>query len=236
MTETFLDIIICTDSLSVITALQNPKKKLDTNIFILNIMKYIDELMTKNINVKFVWAKGHANIRGNEKADHIAKNFQDYSYTLLEEFNPSDFYHLVKQNIHNKWQERWHSYGNKSNTTYYNIHRDIPKCYWYNNIKTNRHMVATIARLKTNHGRFPAHLNKIGITQSPQCTCSDVVGDLNHIFFNCIHNSIQSSWLMEILRNEGFQEPMWLPLILIPSNARFYYLLILFLKKIDLLI
>ena len=161
---------------------------METNTFLLDILKFTDQLIVSNIKVNFVWAKGHANIQGNEKVDHIAKNFQDYGATNIEEFNPSDTYHRIKQTIKSKWQERWQLYGEKGNTTYYKIHKNIPMNYWYTSTNANRQMVATIARLKTNHERFPAHLFKIGIAQTPLCTCNDVPGDLNHIFFNCTNN------------------------------------------------
>lgn len=228
------NIAICTDSLSVINALKNPRKQNHINIFVLEIMNLLDVLTANKIQVKFIWTKGHSNIQGNEKVDHIAKNFNEHTCLEIPQHNPGDLKRTARKKLMEKWQQRWQEYGIKSNTSYYRIHNKIPKHHWYKDVKASRCMIATVARLKTNHGRFPSHLHKIGVLRSPFCSCSDITGDLNHIFFDCTNNRSHTKWLLQELRNEGVEDPTCLPLILSSNKVRVYQSLMLFLKKINL--
>ena len=85
-------VLICTDSQSIITAINGfPKNKKSSYIII--IMEIIDEiLILKNNNkfIKFLWMPSHSGIKNNERVDQLARE----SLTLDGPYNhlrPSDW-------------------------------------------------------------------------------------------------------------------------------------------------
>ena len=76
LTLTNKNVIIFSDSLSVLTSLKNAKFNIKTNPYILEIRKKTLEFNAKtlnNSNIKFYWIPAHRGILGNETADTKAK-------------------------------------------------------------------------------------------------------------------------------------------------------------------
>lgn len=89
-----------------------------------------------------------------------------------------------------------------------------------------------ITRLKLNHGRFPAHLHKLGILQSPSCNCDNVsIGDTNHIFLECKKNKVAISNLYTYLRNNNFPFPLNISSLLACINKDTFDAIINFIKE-----
>ena len=92
------------------------------------------------------------------------------------------------------------------NTHYYNIHPTIPSIPWFNKCHLSRKIISSISRIKLNHGKFPAHLYKIGIREDPYCL-RGAIGDINHFIFNCPLTEQKSKVLLDFLYDNDFMPP-----------------------------
>lgn len=217
----FTQVLICSDSQSVLRKLCNfpGPNNLYPNAFIVKIMEKL-AMSSQDINFHFLWVKAHSNIPGNNKADSIAKNTNVGTAKKDTTIVSSDFHPVIKKHLLQKWNQEWQKYGIKTNTYYYNIHPNIPMSQWYNNCHLSRKIISTISRIKMNHGKFPAHLFKIGVREDPYCPCG-AIGDVNHFIFNCPLTELNSKIFLNFLYDNGFTPPIWLPHVLSLSNPNF---------------
>uniref|UniRef100_A0A1Y1KRE3 Reverse transcriptase zinc-binding domain-containing protein n=1 Tax=Photinus pyralis TaxID=7054 RepID=A0A1Y1KRE3_PHOPY len=103
----------------------------------------------------------------------------------------------------------------------------INPCYY--NYKSNRFYQSSIVRLKTAHGRFPAHLHRINLIPSAQCTfCNYEVADLNHLVLACPQNTNYTNIMMEDLLKLGLTHPLDVPTILSTNDKGVYDILVRF--------
>lgn len=62
------------------------------------------------------------------------------------------------------------------------IHNAPAKVPWFSKLNyKNRKFVTTVCRMRSRHCLFPKHKARIGISDSPDCTCG-MEGDLDYIF------------------------------------------------------
>ena len=95
--------VIYSDSLSCLQALQ--KKNMDNPILreIIHILSYLGQVGSQ---VEFCWIPGHTGIKGNEKADKIAK--EHICHKIYEIKTPySDFKPRISQYVNSLFQAKW---------------------------------------------------------------------------------------------------------------------------------
>ena len=95
--------IVFTDSLSCLQALHH--MKLEHPL----IGKVIRKCVVLNIakkDIDFCWGPSHTGIKGNEKADFIAKSALDLPRTKVDILY-NDFKHCLNQYIFSTWQDDW---------------------------------------------------------------------------------------------------------------------------------
>ena len=110
--------------------------------------------LSKHTAVVLQWIPAHSGIKGNEKADKLAKEG-----TKLEQPITRATYRETRTLIKHRW-----------NTSFTNAHTG------YNPHQDPRHLLprsqqTTIFRLRTGHCRLKAHLRRIGVAESAQCDC-----------------------------------------------------------------
>lgn len=167
-------IIIATDSLSLVHSLMSNcvgKFKCPLIRFIYTMVYQITSFSGSCV---FLWCKGHAGIHGNEEADRLAKAGA-YSDDLITSIPSKDWFTHKKRQVFLQWKEDWDDWASSSLSQYANIHQFLPNI----NLLDNKNKQSIMIRMKTAHGRYPAHLHKIKILNSPNCSCG-THGDLDH--------------------------------------------------------
>jgi len=155
-------IVIFTDALSVLKALQDPKPEVN------NLARSLKDLCRRRKKVVLQWIPAHCNIRGNEMADHLAKegSKQDQSDLTL---SYSEAKAVVKLAYRNKWKEEHTEHDEKD--SYYKL--------------TRREQVVMF-RLRTGHNRLRHHLyTKFRIGESDTCPCGTEPMTVQHILGRC---------------------------------------------------
>ena len=95
--------VIYSDSLSCLQALQN--KTLENPIIreMLPIITYLEEVDSK---IEFFWIPGHIGIKGNEKADEIAK--EPINHKIYDIKTPySDYRPRISNYVNSLFQAKW---------------------------------------------------------------------------------------------------------------------------------
>lgn len=214
------DVVIMSDSRSVLSALVSKKR---TEILD-RIRVEIVELTRMNTSVRLFWIKSHVGIMGNEIVDSWAKRAVDSGEYRGGKLSREDAAAFFKREIlKQQWNNQWKTYAIDKATQYALIHPEIDFSPWHEDVKVSRRFYCTIARLKLGHARFPAHLYKIRILESPSCQCGEEYADLNHLFFACHLYTRNSEALWRSLIELGVTLPT--NIITLLRDARTYDLL-----------
>ena len=157
-------------------ALKN--KNLEHHIIreIVQILSYLNEVESQ---VEFCWIPGHIGIKGNEKADNIAKKIIDHNiYDIKLPF--SDFKPRICKYVNSLFQTKWNNYlGNKLheiNDTF------LPSIKIYSeNRKENR----ILTRLRIGHSRL-THSHYLVNEDFPECIPCNCPMTIKHMLIECI--------------------------------------------------
>jgi len=136
--------------------------------------------LRNSTSITFHWVKGHAALRGNERADYLAKTAASYITTIAYDKIPI---HRSKQILEDHyiklWNEIYVKSENASHTKLYtptNFHR-LSLTLWPNFLLT---------QFLTNHGSFHSFLYKMNKTTSPYCNCpAKTVQTPRHLLLEC---------------------------------------------------
>ena len=175
-------VIFC-DSKSVLECIDIQESK---NPIMIEILDLLQILKDRNIDIKFCWIPSHVGIRGNERADQLAK---DGLKTNLE---PSDFYvpytdyfPNVKTYIKNEWQKRWDKKHNEDRVIKLHYILPIIKPFYINTLCRKDEVI--IHRLRIGHTRL-THRHLMEDRPDPLCNyCNQDALTVHHILIDCQH-------------------------------------------------
>lgn len=189
--------IILSDSKSALQSISTKSTSHDSAFLIETRMLAINGM--QNFNLQFIWIPGHKNIEGNEVADRLAKEaHQVISYVVT----PKDVHTKIKNETFNIWPQAWIEISQTRGQWYYEIVKAPLKKPWFLNIKYKcRKDITTVTRLRTNHCQSPAHLHKIGVFTSPQCSCGYAQGNINHLLLGCNNNKVHINNFIRSIRS-----------------------------------
>ena len=187
---------IFTDSQGVV---KNIQKLLNLGIA-RDIRANIQKLTNCNYHLVLNWIPSHENIRGNEKADQIAKLGQNNP--KIENL-PITFDHLrnqIKQNIRGQWGENWRNSNTKGmHYSQFNTSPCGPKIKLLS--KVNKITFATVMQLNLGHGYFRSYLNRLPAYNSAKCTGRCVEKQTpEHLLLHCMHHARE---IQDMKRNIG---------------------------------
>ena len=141
-------------------------------------MKFAD--LINDTSITFHWVKGHAGLRGNERADYLAKIAASYktniAYNALPRFRGKQ---MLEEYYVKIWNATYTNSENASHTKSFipTIYHRLSLSIWPNHI---------ITQFLTNHGRFRSYLYKMNIISSPNCDCPEnSIQTASHLLSEC---------------------------------------------------
>nr|XP_022906686.1 uncharacterized protein LOC111418384 [Onthophagus taurus] len=143
----------------------------------ISVLKGLKNMKKPSILHDFFWIKGHSGIKGNERADQLAKEA-----SICEDLQ-IDLNVISKRSVKNrirkfmlkKWQDRWDNLMTGRLT-----YQFIPRVG-----RVDRFLKPETVELITGHGNFEEYLNRIGKFESPLCLCGVESGTSMHVLFRC---------------------------------------------------
>lgn len=172
-------VIICSDSSSALTSLQYFRSQSRQDI-VNKIFEILYRLSRINICVKFMWIPAHRGIKGNEHADHLAKQ----ALTLLEVMDISlskmEAKSLVKRNILAEWQEQW----NTSNTGRH-LHALQNTVGTVRTCRGSAKEEGIITRLRLGHTGLNITLHLINKHPTGLCDNCTEIESVEHVLLHC---------------------------------------------------
>ena len=156
-------VVIFTDALSVLQALENPNNK-DLNK-LRTSLKQVCEATKQTV---LQWIPSHCGIDGNEEADRLAGEGSSKEQTNTE-VSYEEIKTIIKSQQRKKWKES-HP-GHSKEDPYYQLGRGEQ---------------VKIFRLRTGHNRLRHHLHsKFKIGNTGQCPCGEALMTTEHILQEC---------------------------------------------------
>ncbi|KAM0727237.1 hypothetical protein ACS0PU_006569 [Formica fusca] len=232
---------IFTDSLSVLSGLNNSAWSGKTHHWILKIRHSLYNCQTSNILVKLFWIPSHRGIYGNEQADLLAKESLHLpNHFLMSKCHYSNIYSKFKKLAKDKATQTLRRQSQYKGSRYFNLKLEygdsILSTPWYKNFKGSlpRSVITLISRIRSHHTATGKHLLDKNILTSSECSCGHACQNLNHIFFQCPSLADESSALISSIKRTDPLISIDIPSIAFSNNPKLYKLLHSFVKGLNL--
>lgn len=150
--------VIFSDALSVLKCLLTPNYVFSTRPIINQIKYNLYKMKQEGVDSQLVWIPSHSGITGNEEVDTLAKQGLELENWQNIKLDYQEFYKILK--------------------------KSTPPLPWFQRTTLVRLQMVPISRIRLKAILTPAFGYKIGIFDSPLCSCGNI-GDLNHIILSC---------------------------------------------------
>ena len=202
-------ILILTDSLSGLQALQNKNTKNRPKL-INQILKSANNLTDAGKQIVFVWIPAHVGIYGNENADQAAKqSLKIPEVSLKLPISKSEIKSINKRKI----TQKWHNLYLTTNTQIQKVLKKPltkPKI-----LHPSKKIDRIITKLQTGHTKLNSHLQKIKKHATGKCPHCSHLETIEHALIHCTHYQTHRTILQT---NLNLNKPLTLEAILNPQN------------------
>lgn len=136
--------------------------------------------LKKTTRITFHWVKGHVGLRGNERADYLAKTVASHQSTIAYSAIPiASGKKMLEQYYINIWNSTYSNSESARHTKLFipNIPHRLSLSLWPNYILT---------QFLTNHGCFRSYLHRMNKIPSPICNCPEkAIQTAHHLLTEC---------------------------------------------------
>lgn len=201
--------VIISDSQSVISKLGSGSINANSDIFTVSSIILLDRARSMGFQVSLLWVPSHSNILNNDIADELANRGRQLLGRSGLKGDPRDFWPAYIAEIWGTWDDEYFNIGLTKGKIYAAFVR--PSKYrakpWFRNRSTSRKSITSLTRLRSGHCSIPDHLARIGVVDSPLCSCGEV-GNMMHLFLSCDGNRCNVEILYEGLSSLGLSLPI----------------------------
>ena len=185
----------CQSAIDIFTKQSNAYRNLEDFRLIWRCLKILRGL---NVDLKLVWIPGHAEINGNELADKAAKNGCSLgdadNNEGIETISEQVLFGWVKEKLLKRWGEMWTRSPGGSWTRC--LLRDVGKKLFF---PRDRNSGMSYARSLLNNAAVADNMHRMGLADSPDCSCGDARETVEHVLMECQLESVaRNRLLMEI--------------------------------------
>ncbi|XP_039315364.1 uncharacterized protein LOC120359950 [Solenopsis invicta] len=213
------NVVIFTDSLSVLRAVMQHSHKADNYVVYLKYKLFV--LNEAGVNLTLCWTPAHRGIPGNEAADAAAKEAARCGYAPPFRIPYADFFAMANIDKCNKFkaylEDAAHRTGAQHAALYQQDSRRHP---WFHRKSLSRKEIVIINRLRSNHYNLNYSLHRKNMTNLPSCDCGDGRQDANHIIFYCPTTTPKSCKLRKYIKDKfPFSEINIFPMLKFPTSS-----------------
>jgi ribonuclease HI len=179
--------------------------------WLLRCLKAAKRIQTRKATIQLLWAPGHTNVKGNEKADALAKKAAKDGPVISESTSRAYLGTEIQKIQTAEQRQEYTAYREKalSRSSYaktYPLSTTL-------SIKTPRGLPREITSafysIKLQHGYFNSYLERFKKTDSNLCSCYKVQSP-KHLLLECPRYKIEREQLKETIQHR----PITLPLLL----------------------
>ena len=196
--------IIYSNSLSAVESIEVGTSQSRPNLMD-RILKKHAEVKAKEKQVEIHWIPSHIGIRGNDRADELAKeSLQHQEVDIIIKREIKDRYKEIDDITRNLWQTRW---DNETTGRHcYSIQPQVGKAAKYTN-RDCRKKEVIISRLRLGRCRLHAYLHEMDIHTDGLCNTCDIPETINHFLMSCQQQTSLRIKLENVCRaiNEPFE-------------------------------
>ena len=172
------EVVIFTDSLSSLLAIETPRKHYNNHI----LQAIINKIEQNRIKTHIAWIPAHCGILGNEKADiHAKQALNKSTITLTYVQAPKDHKKMASHYIKNLWEQRLKE--KEHNTTNFKIQPKVTFKPKYEN--TNRFKEIIITRLRLGRTITNRTLYQMKNLSTDKCDHCDQSDTFMHSIVHC---------------------------------------------------
>ena len=169
--------VICTDSMSVVTALKDISSE---HPVLIDVISLYHQLTVNGSDIIIMWIPGHCHILGNEKADRLAKAAVYSDQTLELQVGYQEFFPILRQKLREYFNQLWVNYN--PNTSLKEIKEMTG--HWDTSKRQNRREEIVLCRLRLGHSRL-THSYIMDREPRPQCSRCRSPLSIKHILIEC---------------------------------------------------
>ncbi|XP_026825372.1 uncharacterized protein LOC113561927 [Ooceraea biroi] len=186
-TDTVNNIIVFTDSRSVLQALMNNHLNVYQNKYVIEIKKLYSKFKDiYNVRIIFVWIPAHFGITGNELADYLAKTGTKEPADNSIEIPIRDLRCIYKNEAWCNTQDKIEYESRYKGVFYYtNFYNRQSKLPWFHGFNEERYFITFVNRVRANHYNLNASLARKNIVNSERCECGYMREDIDHVVWQC---------------------------------------------------
>ncbi|GFW67867.1 RNase H domain-containing protein [Trichonephila clavipes] len=191
LVESNVNLLVLSDSLSVLSALQNFSIKshkvihrLANKIYMLS--NYVNQLI-------LLWTPGHSKIVWDEQADNLARSVTE-SNVYIDWIASEDIHRNIYRNRIKKINETFYS------SKYFEKLGNIPTIDIISKWTENRREEILSTRIFSKMIITPGLLHRFNLQDNAMCIICKCMNDLDHIILNCIRYTRHRNNLWSILR------------------------------------
>ena len=186
------NIVICSDSKSVLQALKNVYDPSH------NIISSTQKSIPDDQNISFLWIPGHANIPGNERADKLAKQALDLPEPLDIKIPVDDCKAILQQHMQQLRQQTWDEIGPQ------HLHDIKPKLgFWASAKQNSRQKEVSLTRLRTGRTRLNAPWLEIQQLNICAFCNTNTEPTVKHILLECSQFNLHRRHITAYCRQEN---------------------------------
>ncbi|KAJ8914541.1 hypothetical protein NQ315_010005 [Exocentrus adspersus] len=167
----------------------------------------ITEARLNSTEIELAWIPSHSHISGNERADFLANLGTTLQPTNAPLADHKEFFPIYKENLRNSWVSRFTTISKIKGKNYAASVKTPYTTPWFKTMKATRKEITTLVRIRSNHCSVPAHLNRIGVKDTPNCRCGET-GDIAHVFLRCPQNQHNINTLYSKIAQQNTQYPL----------------------------
>ncbi|GFW51136.1 RNA-directed DNA polymerase from mobile element jockey [Trichonephila clavipes] len=191
LVESNVSLLVLSDSLSVLSALQNFSIK--SNKVIHRLANKIYMLSNCVDQLILLWTPGHSKIVWNEQADNLARSVTE-SNVYIDWIASDDIHKNIYRNRIRKINETFYS------SKYFEKLGNIPTIDIISKWTENRREEILSTRIFSKMIITPGLLHRFNLQDNAMCITCKRINDLDHIILNCIRYTTHRNNLWSILR------------------------------------
>ncbi len=194
-------VLICSDSSSVLASLRSFQSSSRQDV-LYELLQSVTRIANQGGQVKFMWVPAHVGVRGNERADELAKRaLKKGSVEMQLSVSKAEVKCVIWGKANQLWQERWDR--EEKGRHLYQVQRSVRGVRMGSGCRRED---IVLSRLRMGHCALNKTLKLLGKHQTGLCEGCQEEESVEHVVLRCRRYGRQREVMRSRIRELGVQE------------------------------